>query len=220
MATISDSDHSVSPMVSADPPFVEDTPRYPATAPAPKSQGTLWRFRFPWVKTAVGAPTYNNVLQVVNHTVDAWMVWHNYHWLGALEPETERTFQVVRAGTLSARPRGAGPESEYLLISLAPHLVGVEIVDLDGDGSVYVLRPISDPDGTSAEPPDSTPIKELKLSFRTQRALRRIGVTTYGELRRADLGALWDAHDGAAAYAELVAQLSVWRSSRTEGEDR
>jgi hypothetical protein len=55
--------------------------------------------------------------------------------------------------------------------------------------------------------PDSTSVKELGPSPKTIAALKRIGVTTAGQLRQTDLGALWDAWNGPAAYAELVEML-------------
>lgn len=45
------------------------------------------------------------------------------------------------------------------------------------------------------------------LSARTENALRCIGILTAGDLKWADLGALWEVRNGAEADAELVELL-------------
>jgi hypothetical protein len=110
-------------------------------------------------------------------------------------------------GTISARKLVADADSEYLLLSLTPDLLGVEIVDVAPGEGFYTLRAM-DTHGAMLETlPDSTKIEELGLSSKTTRALRHIGVATAGQLRQADLGALWDTRNGPAAYAELVETL-------------
>jgi len=136
-----------------------------------------------------------------------WLLWHNYHSLGMLEAGTERRVRVVRAGTLSARQLLPGPQAEYLLVSLAYDLIGVEIADISGGEGVYELRRMQAGYGELSNLPDSTTLKELKLSARTENALRCIGILTAGDLKWADLGALWEVRNGAEAYAELVELL-------------
>jgi hypothetical protein len=80
----------------------------------------------------------------------------------------------------------------------------VEIVDTVPGEGLYTLRPLLAGQPEGEELPDSTGIEELGLSPRTVRALRRMGVTTAGQLRQTDLGALWNVRNGPAAYAELV----------------
>ena len=193
--------------IYVDPPF-DDGPRTDAV-PEPRShlQPNRWRFHFPWVKTAVSAPTYNGELLIANRTDHTWLVWHNCHGLGLLDAGDERHVRLVRAGTLSTRKLVADADSEYLLLSLSPDLLGVEIVDIASGEGFYTLRRM-DTRGPALESlPDSTSIGELGLSSKTIAALKRIGVTTAGQLRQTDLGALWDARNGPAAYAELVEML-------------
>jgi hypothetical protein len=185
-----------------DRPQVEAVPE-----PHPHLQPNRWRFHFPWVKTAVSAPTYNGELLLANRTDHTWLVWHNYHGLGLLDPGDERHVRLARVGTISARKLVADADSEYLLLSLTPDLLGVEIVDVAPGEGFYTLRAM-DTHGAMLETlPDSTKIEELGLSSKTTRALRHIGVATAGQLRQADLGALWDTRNGPAAYAELVETL-------------
>ncbi len=194
-------------MIFVEPP---DEATHPSAAvPEPRShlQPDGWRYHFPWVKTAVSAPAYNSALLIANRTEKTWLLWHNYHSLGMLEAGTERRVRVVRAGTLSARQLLAGPQAEYLLVSLAYDLIGVEIADISGGEGVYELRRMQAGYGELLNLPDSTKVKELKLSARTENALRCIGILTAGDLKRADLGVLWEVRNGAEAYAELVELL-------------
>lgn len=171
------------------------------TSPAP--QRDRWRYRFPWVKTAVSAPTYNGEILIINRTDRTWLLWHNYHQLGPFDPVDERRVRVVRMGTISARPL-TDTDAEYLLLSLHPSTDGVEIVDVAAGEGFYALRALESDRVSLADVPGSTTVEELGLSARTVGALRRIGIKTVAQLREADLGALWDAKHGAAAYAELV----------------
>ncbi len=200
-------EHEAGRTIDVEPPF-DDGPRTDAVPePHPHLQPNRWRFHFPWVKTAVSAPTYNGEILIANRTDQTSLLWHNYHSLGSLEPGVERHVRVVRVGTISVRKLAADPDPEYLLLSLAPDLLGAEIVDMVPDEGVYTLRRM-DASGPMLESvPDSTSIKELALSPQTTRALKRIGVATAGQLRQADLGTLWDVRNGAAAYAELVEKL-------------
>jgi hypothetical protein len=175
--------------------------------PNPDLQQDRWRFYFPWVKTAVGAPAYNDELLIANRTDRTWLLWHNFHSLGLLDAGDQRYVRVVRAGTISARELVAGPDTEYILASLAPDLVGLEVVDVSGGEGLFELRRIERTRAGSAGLPDSARIEDLNLSARTENALKRLGITTIGELKRADLGELWSVRNGLAAYAELASQL-------------
>ena len=193
--------------IYVDPPFDDGSETSAVPEARPHLQPHRWRFHFPWVKTAVSAPTYNGELLIANRTNQTWLLWHNYHSLGLLDAGNERHVRLVRAGTISARKLVADLDSEYLLLTLSPDLLGVEIVDIAPGEGFYSLRRM-DTRGPALESlPESTSIKELGLSSRTIAALKRIGVTTAGQLRQTDLGALWDARNGAAAYAELVEML-------------
>lgn len=207
MVTDTLADEVTGGMVFVDP--ADDAAHPSAAVPEPRShlQPDGWRYHFPWVKTAVSAPAYNTALLIANRTEKSWLLWHNYHSLGLLEAGTERRVRVVRAGTLSARQLLAGPQAEYLLVSLASDLIGVEIAEISGGEGVYELRRMRAGYGELSNLPDSTKLKELKLSARTENALKRIGILTAGDLQRADLGALWEVRNGAEAYAELVELL-------------
>ena len=119
-----------------------DTP--PETAP--RLQRQWWRFRFPWVKTAVGAPTEDDDLLIVNATDEAWMLSLGYRTLGMVPPRVEWVVAIVRTGLLSARRVGAPVGTEYLTLSLTPAVRAVQIAStvLPGETS-YILRVIERP---------------------------------------------------------------------------
>lgn len=180
----------------------------------PSRQPNRWRYHFPWVKTAVSAPTYDGEILIANRTGQTWLLWHNYHSLGLVDPGTERQVRVARVGTLSARVLAAPADSEYLLLALAPDLSGAEIVDVTPGEGFYTLRRMDARGSVPGAVPDSTGVKELGLSPKTINALKRLGVTTAGQLRQADLGALWDVRNGPAAYVELLEKF-VLRDSQS-----
>ena len=99
-----------------------------------------WRFRLPWRKTAVSAPTNPDELLIVNDTDVAWGCHLGYRHLGPVDPGERRLFRVVKAGMLSARQIDAPVGSPYLTIHIGPHVRVVEIVDLSGGEGFYELR--------------------------------------------------------------------------------
>jgi hypothetical protein len=193
--------------IYVDSPLDGDRAPVATPEPHPYLQPDGWRFRFPWVKTAVSAPTYDGELLIANRTDATWLLWHNYHSLGLLDAGAERRVGLVRAGTVSARKLVADVNSEYLLLSLSPDLQAAEIVDVSPGEGAYVLRRLDVGRRNLDSVPDSSTLRDLGLSAKTARALQRIGVTTAGQLRQADLGALWGVRHGAAAYAELLDML-------------
>lgn len=199
--------------ICVDPPLDHRARVDPVPEPRPDLQPNRWRFRFPWVKTAVSAPSYNGEILIANRTYETWLLWHNYHNLGLLDPGDTRLVRLVRAGTLSARQLVADVSSEYLLLSLSPDLAGAEIVETAPEEGYFALRGMSERGPVLESLPDSMPIKDLGLTPRTEKALQRIGVTTAGELRQTDLGELWDVRNGPEAYAELIVMFALHGTS-------
>ncbi|MGI8826791.1 MAG: hypothetical protein ACR2JC_14295 [Chloroflexota bacterium] len=89
--------------VYVDPPLDDGLQTGAVPEPRPALQSNRWRLRFPWVKTAVSAPTYDGQLLIANRTDLTWLVWHNYHSLGRLDAGDQRHVRLIRAGTISAR---------------------------------------------------------------------------------------------------------------------
>lgn len=64
---------------------------------------------------------------IVNTTTIFWLVYHNFHALGIIDPGEERTFLVQMRGKLSVRPRQESDAVEYLVLNLTGHIQRVEI---------------------------------------------------------------------------------------------
>src|SRR5579884_1536277 len=126
--------------IYVDPPVDDSHQSDAVPEPHPHLQPSRWQFRFPWVKTAVSAPSYNGELLIVNRTRQRWLVWHNYHRLGLFDAGDIRHVRLVRAGTISARKLVTDVNSEYLLLALSPTLFGVEIVNITPEEGFYTLR--------------------------------------------------------------------------------
>ena len=132
------------PVVLDRPPTDDAVDMPPETAPQLRRQ--WWRYMFPWVKTAVGAPTEDDDLLIVNATDEAWILWLGYRSLGMVPPRLEWTITVARPGLLSARRVGAPVGTEYLTLSLTRAVHAVQIAPtVLPDETPYILRVIERP---------------------------------------------------------------------------
>ena len=128
-----------------DRPLTDDAVDMPPET-APRLQRQWWRYMFPWVKTAVGAPTEDDDLLIVNATDEAWMLSLGYRALGMVPPRVEWAITVARIGLLSARRVGAPVGTEYLTLSLTPTVRAVQIANTALPGETpYILRAIERP---------------------------------------------------------------------------
>jgi len=94
--------------------------------------------------------------------------------------------------------------SEYTLVDLAGDATRERVVDLSGGEGYYALQLVSGRLGALGSLPNSTPIRDLSLSTRTECALRSIGVSTVGQLRSLELDDLLESRYGPEVCAELV----------------
>lgn len=121
-------------------PAIDDPP--PPTAP--RRRRHWWRWRFPWVKTAVSAPLDDQPLLIRNRTDEAWALSLNYHDLGVLPPHDQYSFSVVKRGLLCARQPQAPIGTAYLTLALKSSISTVEIdCDLLQGQMLYDLRPLT-----------------------------------------------------------------------------
>ena len=131
--------------VVLDRPSTDDAVDMPPET-APQLRRQWWRYMFPWVKTAVGAPTEDDDLLIVNATDEAWILWLGYRSLGMVPPRLEWTMTVARPGLLSARRVGAPVGTEYLTLSLTRAVHAVQIAPtVLPDETPYILRVIERP---------------------------------------------------------------------------
>lgn len=131
------------------PPTEYTVDEPPPTEPQRRRQWLKWRF--PWVKTAVGAPAGEEPLLIVNSTAEAWALSLGYHDLGVLPPHEEYSFEVVKVGQFRARQPNAPSGTPYLTLSLRPAISAVEISGDTVQGeTLYGLRVFTRP---NARPP-------------------------------------------------------------------
>jgi hypothetical protein len=125
--------------IVVDHPASADRPPELSPQPSPRPRRSWWRFLFPWVRTAVGAPTDDDRLVVDNRTDFPWMIHLGYRRLGTVAPHTTLVEQVVKVGVLSARQADAPVGTEYLTIWLTPTAHVVQILDLGHEEGLYEL---------------------------------------------------------------------------------
>ncbi|MBV9281291.1 MAG: hypothetical protein JOZ41_14520 [Chloroflexi bacterium] len=125
--------------IAVDHPAGADRSPELSPQPSPRARRSWWRFLFPWIRTAVGAPADDDRLIVDNRTDLAWMIHLGYRRLGRVAPHTTLAERVVKAGMLSARQADAPVGTEYLTIWLTPTTQVVQILDLGHEEGLYEL---------------------------------------------------------------------------------
>jgi hypothetical protein len=118
---------------------VESPPQRPPQT-GTRRRRRWFRFRFPWIKTAVSAPSDDDELLVLNQTDLGWLLHLGYRDLGAISPHDARLYRVVKAGLLTARQVDAPVGTEYLTMSLGPAIQVVAIVELEPGTGVYLIQ--------------------------------------------------------------------------------
>jgi len=86
----------------------------------------------------------NEALMVENNTQLSWRIYHDYHPLGIIDANEERTFQLTKHGTLNVRPLD-GENVEYLVLSLndSVHYVRIYRRHLSKEVEVYDMRHVA-----------------------------------------------------------------------------
>ncbi|GHO50691.1 hypothetical protein [Ktedonospora formicarum] len=86
----------------------------------------------------------HETLIVENTTQLPWQVYHDYHLLGMLDANEERTFRLIKRGTLNVRPV-EGESVEYLLLPLNTTIYAVQIYQhrLDEKTEIYDMKRIA-----------------------------------------------------------------------------
>jgi hypothetical protein len=83
---------------------------------SPRRSGGWFRWLRRRVKLALSGDDDELVLE--NKTGVSWRVYHDYHQLGIIDAGEQRTFKLVKHGSLSARPYVEGENTEYLVLPL------------------------------------------------------------------------------------------------------
>jgi hypothetical protein len=123
---------------------VLDDESTPETRTSPQSQRNWWRFRFPWVKTAVGTPTADDETVLIDNLTDEeWVLHLSFHALGTVAPHRQQTIKIVKWQMLTARQFHAPLGTEYLTADLTPRVKAVEIRHDARHGQLaYYLHPV------------------------------------------------------------------------------
>jgi hypothetical protein len=112
----------------------------PQTETAPRRSGGWWRALQRRVRLALSGS--DDELVVENKTAISWRVYHDYHWLGTIDPGEVQTFKLEKRGTLNVRPSVDGDDIEYLVLPLDVRVHRVRIYQrrLGQDVEVYDMR--------------------------------------------------------------------------------
>src|ERR1700681_4212116 len=97
--------------IKLDDPDVKET-----RETSPRRSGGWFRWLQRRVKLALSGDDDELVLE--NKTLVSWGVYPDYHQLGIMDGGGERTFKLVKHGSLSARPYVEGENIEYLVLPL------------------------------------------------------------------------------------------------------
>lgn len=84
----------------------------------------------------------NEHLLIANKTALSWRIYHNYHLLGIIDPDEQRTFQLSKHGLLNVRPATGEDGVEYLMLPLNGRISRVHIYRrlLGKEVEVYDIR--------------------------------------------------------------------------------
>lgn len=86
----------------------------------------------------------DDMLLLENKTEIAWIVYHNFHQLGIIDPNELLVFHLCKHGSLNVRPIGKEDTVEYLVLSLNYHVNQVHIYkrQMSKDLEVYDMRSV------------------------------------------------------------------------------
>jgi len=119
-----------------------DTEELP-TKTLPQRRAGGWSIR-PQPRIGLGLGSDDELLMVENRTVLSWLVYHDFHRLGIIDPEELLIFHLYKHGSLSVRPWNAGDEVEFLVIPLNFDITFVYIYRrlMAKDVEIFDMRPL------------------------------------------------------------------------------
>ena len=86
----------------------------------------------------------DDMLLLENKTEIAWIVYHNFHQLGIIDPDELLVFHLCKHGSLNARPVGKDDTVEYLVLSLNYYVNQIHIYkrQMSKDLEVYDMKSV------------------------------------------------------------------------------
>jgi len=103
-------------MVLTSAPEVEEL-EAPPTETLPQRREGGWSIS-PQPRVGLALGSDDELMMIENRTGIAWLVYHNYHCLGIIDPGELLVLHLYKHGSLSARPLKESDEVEYLLLPL------------------------------------------------------------------------------------------------------
>jgi len=100
-------------------------PHAPPLKTSPERSGGWFRRLQRRIGLALAGDDEELILE--NQTAISWRAYHDYHWLGIIDPGESQTFRLDKRGSLSVRPSEEGDEVEYLVLPLDLHVHRVRI---------------------------------------------------------------------------------------------
>ena len=98
------------------PPEVEEACTRP-TETKPQRRVGGWSLR-PQPRIGLNLGSDDELLMLENRTDIPWVVYHNYHQLGIIDPAELLVFHLCKHGSLQVRPCAKDDTVEYLVLSL------------------------------------------------------------------------------------------------------
>jgi hypothetical protein len=98
------------------PPEVEETSSLPIETKPQRRPGG-WSLR-PHPRVALNLGSDDELLMLENRTDIPWVVYHNYHQLGIIDPDELLVFHLYKHGSLQVRPCAKDDTVEYLVLAL------------------------------------------------------------------------------------------------------
>ncbi|MBV9256472.1 MAG: hypothetical protein JO215_00480 [Ktedonobacteraceae bacterium] len=95
---------------------LDDPEVKPELKTSPRRWGDWFRQLQRRIKLALAGDDDELVLE--NKTDVSWRVYHDYHQLGIIDSGEQRTFKLVKHGSLRARPYVEDENTEYLVLPL------------------------------------------------------------------------------------------------------
>ena len=113
----------------------------PPTETSPLHRTGGWSLR-PQPRIGLNLGSDDEMLLVENRTEVSWIVYHNYHQLGIIDPAELLVFHLCKHGSLNVRPCDKKDIVEYLVLSLNYYVNQVYIYkrQIDKDVEVYDMR--------------------------------------------------------------------------------
>ncbi len=115
----------------------------PSTETLPQRRAGGWSLK-PQPRIGLNLGSDDEMLLLENKTQVSWMIYHNFHQLGIIDPGELLVFHLCKHGSLNVRPIDTNDTVEYLVLSLNYYVNQVNIYkrQIGKELEVYDMRAI------------------------------------------------------------------------------